>query len=76
MNLNIEGNPGTGNRFDHIHMQDVNNYTPNARKVENNHTIILHVSLFSIHINGTMVATLLKVLKRQFKIRRFRRKSA
>lgn len=64
MNLNIEGNPGAGNRFEHTHIQHVDCYSPNAQQVKNNHTTIFHVSLLSIHINGTSVVSLFKVLKR------------
>ena len=54
----------------------VNIYTPNARQVENNYTIIFHVSLFFIHINGTTVTAPRRVLKWQFKVRKFRQKWA
>ena len=37
MNIKIEGNPGTGNRFNEVHIGFVENYVPNATTVINNH---------------------------------------
>ena len=37
MNIKIEGNPGTGNTFNEVHIGVVENYVPNATTVINNH---------------------------------------
>ena len=37
MDIHIEGNPGTGNTFQHIHINNVETYAPNASTVVNNH---------------------------------------
>ena len=36
MDINIKGNPGTGNTFQEIHIGTVQNYVPNATTVINN----------------------------------------
>lgn len=36
MDININGNPGTGNTFQEIHIDTVQNYNPNATTVINN----------------------------------------
>lgn len=36
MDINITGNPGTGNTFQEIHIDTVQNYNPNATTVINN----------------------------------------
>ena len=36
MDINIKGNPGTGNTFQEIHIGTVQNYNPNATTVINN----------------------------------------
>lgn len=35
MEINIKGNPGTGNTFQEVHITNVQNYTPNATTVIN-----------------------------------------
>ena len=35
MDININGNPGTGNTFQEVHITNVQNYTPNATTVIN-----------------------------------------
>ena len=37
MEVKIVGNPGTGNTFNEVHINDVVNYVPNATTVINNH---------------------------------------
>lgn len=37
MDINIKGNPGTGNVFQEIHINNVETYAPNATTVINNH---------------------------------------
>lgn len=37
MNIKIDGNPGTGNIFQEIHINNVETYAPNATTVINNH---------------------------------------
>ena len=37
MHIKIEGNPGTGNTFNEVHIGVVGNYVPNATTVINNH---------------------------------------
>lgn len=37
MDIKIEGNPGTGNTFQEIHINNVETYAPNATTVVNNH---------------------------------------
>ena len=32
MEIDINGNPGTGNHFDDVHIQQVGNYSPNAKQ--------------------------------------------
>lgn len=36
MDINIKGNPGTGNTFQEVHIGTVQNYNPNATTVINN----------------------------------------
>lgn len=35
MDININGNPGTGNTFQEVHITNVQNYNPNATTVIN-----------------------------------------
>lgn len=37
MDINIKGNPGTGNTFTEVHIGHVENYNPNATTVTNNY---------------------------------------
>ncbi len=37
MDININGNPGTGNTFTEVHINNVETYAPNATTVVNNH---------------------------------------
>ena len=32
MEIDINGDPGTGNHFDDVHIQQVDNYSPNAKQ--------------------------------------------
>lgn len=32
MEIDINGDPGTGNHFDDVHIQQVGNYSPNAKQ--------------------------------------------
>ena len=38
INLNVKGNPGTGNSFNDTNIRKVDNYNPNAREVNNYYT--------------------------------------
>ncbi len=37
MNIKIDGNPGTGNTYQEVHINNVETYAPNATTVVNNH---------------------------------------
>ena len=39
MNINITGDPGTGNTFQEIHINSVQNYNPNATTIINNYNV-------------------------------------
>ncbi len=61
MELNIKGNPGSGNHYDDVHIDNVDNYTPNARTVVNNQgtTVNINLNVF-INIDGQKVFNLFK----------------
>lgn len=64
MKLNIKGNPGSGNRYDDVHIDNVDNYTPNARTVVNNQGMTVNINLnVSISIDGQKVSHLFRNVK-------------
>lgn len=61
MELNIKGDPGNGNRYDDVHIGNVDNYTPNARTVVNNKGTTVNINLnISISIDGEKIFNLFR----------------
>lgn len=61
MELNIKGDPGNGNRYDDVHIGNVDNYTPNARTVVNNQGTTVNINFnVSISISGEKVFNLFR----------------
>lgn len=50
MDIKIEGNPGTGNRFEEIHIEHAENLYNHVRKVENHYATIIEIT-FNIHLS-------------------------
>lgn len=69
MELNIKGDPGSGNHYDDVHIDNVDNYTPNARTVVNNQGTTVNINLnVSINIDGQKVFNLFKTIFQKFSL--------
>lgn len=69
MELDIKGDPGTDNRYNDVHIDNVDNYNPNARTVVNNQGTTVNINLnISISIDGQKIFSLFKKISRKFNL--------
>lgn len=69
MKVDIKGDPGTGNRYDEVHIGHVDNYAPNAKTVVNNQGTTVNINLnISINIGGQKVFSLLRTISKKFNL--------
>ena len=67
MDLNIEGNPGSHNRFEENRIEKVEALCPNTTKVVNDHSVTVQINFnLNINLNGERAASLFKTLQRKF----------
>ena len=66
MEINIKGNPGTGNRFEETRIGHTDNFFNQVEKVENHQTTVIEINLsLHIHLGGEDVAHLFTKLTQQ-----------
>lgn len=71
MDLKVEGNTGTGNSYHETHVENVENFCPNATKVVNNH--IRHVTVqinfrLTIRLDGEAMSRLFQTLQSRYRL--------
>lgn len=69
MDLNIEGNPGSHNRFEETRIDNVEALCPNATTVTVDRSVTVQVSFsLNINLNGEKAVSLFKTLQRKFRL--------
>lgn len=69
MDLNIEGSPGSHNRFEETRIENVEALCPNATKVTVDRSVTIQVSFsLNINLNGERAVSLFKTLQRKFHV--------
>lgn len=69
MDLNIKGDPGTGNHYEEVRVEHVDSYAPHARIVERRYeTTVNLVFRLSISINGRSVMRSFRTIFRLFSL--------